>query len=90
MRRIDVLHLEHSFAGSRIPRDLLRAEGLVIGRLAMATLMLRMGSEALHRRPSTSKPAARRKIRPYLRRNLVVDRPNQVMVIAISMNGRSA
>ena len=31
MHRIDVLHLEHPFAGSRMLRDLLRAEGVVIG-----------------------------------------------------------
>jgi len=34
MRRIDGLHLEHPFAGSRTLRDLLRREGLTIGRLA--------------------------------------------------------
>ena len=57
MHRIDVLHLEHPFAGSRMLRDLLRAEGVVIGRVAVATLMRRMGIEALYRRPNTSKPA---------------------------------
>ncbi len=34
MRRIDALHLEHPFAGSRMLRDLLRGEGFVIGREA--------------------------------------------------------
>ena len=57
MHRIDALHLEHPFAGSRMLRDLLRAEGVVIGRLAVATLMRRMGIEALYRRPNTSKPS---------------------------------
>ena len=46
MRRIDELHLEHPFAGSRMLRDLLRAEGITVGRLAVATLMRRMGLEA--------------------------------------------
>jgi putative transposase len=84
MHRIDALHLEHPFAGSRMLRDLLRAEGMVIGRLAVATLMRRMGIEALYRRPSTSKPAPGHKIHPYLLRGLVVDRPNQVWAMDIT------
>jgi putative transposase len=59
-------------------RDLLRAEGVVIGRVAVATLMRRMGIEALYRRPNTSKPAPGHKVYPYLLRGLVIDRPNQV------------
>ena len=84
MRRIDELHLEHPFAGSRMLRDLLRAEGITIGRLAVATLMRRMGIEALYRRPRTSKPAPGHTIHPYLLRGLVVDRPNQVWAMDIT------
>ena len=84
MHRIDALHLEHPFAGSRMLRDPLRAEGVVIGRLALATLMRRMGIEALYRRPNTSKPAPGHKIFPYLLRGLVVDRPNQVWAMDIT------
>ena len=76
MHRIDALHLDYPFAGSRMLRDLLRTEGITIGRLAVATLMRRMGIEALYRRPNTSKPAPGHKIYPYLLRRLVVDRPN--------------
>ena len=39
MRRIDELHLEHPFAGSRMLRDLLRREGFAVGRKHVATLM---------------------------------------------------
>ena len=84
MHRIDALHLEHPFAGSRMLRDLLRAEGVVIGRVAVATLMRRMGIEALYRRPNTSKPAPGHKIYPYLLRDLVIDRPNQVWAMDIT------
>jgi putative transposase len=84
MRRIDELHLEYPFAGSRMLRDLLRREGITIGRLAVATLMRRMSIEALYRRPNTSKPAPGHKIYPYLLRNLVVDRPNQVWAMDIT------
>jgi putative transposase len=84
MHRIDALHLEHPFAGSRMLRDMLRLEGVAIGRQAVATLMRRMGIEALYRRPSTSKPAPGHKIYPYLLRKLVVDRPNQVWAMDIT------
>ena len=78
MRRLDELHLEHPFAGSRMLRDLLAAEGNKIGRRHVKTLMQRMGIEAVYRRPRTSKPAPGHKIYPYLLRGLSVDRANQV------------
>ena len=53
MRRIDELHLEFPFAGSRLLRDLLAAEGSKIGGRHVTTLMKRMGIEALYRRPRT-------------------------------------
>jgi putative transposase len=57
MRRIDELHLAYPFAGSRMLRDLLRGEGIAIGRELVVTMMRRMCIEALCRRPNTSKPA---------------------------------
>src|SRR5438132_7841529 len=54
MRRIDELHLEFPFAGSRLLRDLLAGEGRKIGRRHVKTLMKRMGIEALYRRPRTT------------------------------------
>ena len=47
-RRIDELHLEHPFAGARMLRDLLNREGFEVGRKHVATLMTRMGIEALY------------------------------------------
>src|ERR1035437_2744492 len=84
MRRIDELHLEHPFAGSRMLRDLLNREGVEIGRRHVATLMKRMGVEAIYRRPNSSKPAPGNKIYPYLLRGLKVDRPNQVWAMDIT------
>jgi putative transposase len=78
MRRLDVLHLEHPHAGSRMLRDLLAAEGSKIGRRHVKTLMERMGIEAVYRRPRTSIPVLGHKIFPYLLRGLVIDRSNQV------------
>jgi len=78
MRRIDELHLDYPFAGSRMLRDLLRGEGVAIGRERVTTMMRRMGIEALYRRPNTSKPCPGHKIYPYLLRGLAVPRGNQV------------
>jgi putative transposase len=84
MRRIDELHLDYPFAGSRMLRDLLRGEGIAIGRERVATMMRRMGLEALYRRPNTSKAADGHKIYPYLLRGLPVERPNQVWAMDIT------
>lgn len=84
MRRMDELHLDFPFAGSRMLRDLLNADGIKIGRRHVTTLMNRMGIEALYRRPNTSKPAPSHKIYPYLLRNLAVTRPNQVWAMDIT------
>ncbi|WP_165909519.1 IS3 family transposase [Shinella sp. JR1-6] len=84
MRRIDELHLDYPFAGSRMLQGLLRGEGLETGRLHVATLMKKMGIEAICRRPNTSKPASGHKIYPYLLRKLAVTRPNQVWAMDIT------
>lgn len=55
-----------------------------VGRLHVATLMKRMGIEALYRRPNTSKPAPGHKIYPYLLRKLPITRPNQVWAMDIT------
>jgi putative transposase len=84
MRRIDELHLDYPFAGSRLLRDMLCREGTKIGRRHVATLMKRMGIEAIYRRPNTSKPAPGHKIFPYLLRGLKIERPNQVWAMDIT------
>src|SRR5450432_4303599 len=84
MRRIDELHLERPFAGARMMRDFLGREGIAIGRRHVATLMKRMGIEAIYRRRDTSKPAPGHKIYPYLLRGVKVERPNQVWACDIT------
>jgi putative transposase len=84
MRRIDELHLDYPFAGSRMLRDLLRGEGVEIGRQRVAAMMKRMGITALYRRPNTSKPAPGHKIYPYLLRSVKVERPNLVWAMDIT------
>jgi putative transposase len=84
MRRIDEVHLEYPFAGSRMLRDLLRGEGIEIGRERVIGMMRRVGIHAIYRRPNTSKPAPGHKIYPYLLRDLKVERPNQVWAMDIT------
>jgi putative transposase len=84
MRRIDELHLDYPFAGSRMLQGLLSAEGRKVGRLHVSTLMKRMGVEAIYRRPTTSKPEPGHKIFPYLLRKLPVTRSNQVWAMDIT------
>jgi len=84
MRRIDALHTDYPFAGSRMLRDLLRGEGIVIGRELVAAMMRRMCIEALYRRPNTSKPTPGHKVYPYLLRGVAVERPNQVWAMDIT------
>lgn len=84
MRRLDELHLEYPFAGSRMLRDLLRAEDIDIGRDRVTTCMKRMGIKAIYRRPNTSKPAPGHRVFPYLLRNVAVDRPNLVWAMDIT------
>jgi putative transposase len=83
-RRIDALHLEHPFAGSRLLKKLLRREGVDVGRKHVATLMRRMGIEALYRKKNTSKRHPGHAIYPYLLRNVAIERANQVWALDIT------
>ncbi len=84
MHRIDRLHLEYPFAGSRMLTSMLRREGYVIGRRHTRTLMRKMGIHALYRKPHTSKRHPEHPIYPYLLKGLTIERPNQVWAADIT------
>ena len=84
MRRIDELHTEVPFAGSRMLRDLLAAEGRLLGRRRITSMMQQMAIKATYPKPNTSKPAPGHRIYPYLLRGLAIDRPNQVWATDIT------
>lgn len=84
MREIDTLHLERPFAGARMLRDLLKGEGYRVGRRHVGRLMGLMGIEALYRKKKGSKTNPAHPKYPYLLRNLVIDRPNQVWAADIT------
>jgi putative transposase len=84
MRRIDRLHLDHPYAGSRMLRDLLRLQGVEVGRRHVATLMRRMGIQALYRKPDTSRKHPAHPVFPYALRSLSIERANQVWALDIT------
>jgi putative transposase len=84
MRRIDELHLKHPFAGARMLRDFLDAEGIKVGRRHVGTLMRRMGIEALYRKPNTSKKHPSHPVFPYLLRGVAVERANHAWAMDIT------
>lgn len=84
MKRIDRLHLEMPYAGSRMLRDLLNQDGIKVGRKHVATLMKRMGIEALYRRPKTTKKHPEHRVYPYLLHRQQITRPGQVYAMDIT------
>ena len=84
MRRIDALHLEYPFLGSRRLARMLEREGFAVGRRHVATLMRLMGLEAIYRKRRTSLPNKAHRIYPYLLRDVAIERPNQVWAADIT------
>ena len=84
MRRIDELHLELPFYGSRRMTFELNGQGRGVNRKRVRRLMRLMGIEALVPRPGTSKAAPGHKIYPYLLRGLAITEPNHVWACDIT------
>jgi len=84
MRRMDELHLEVPYAGSRMLRDLLRLDDFRVGRKRIQRLMKRMGIQALYCKPNTSRKHPVHPTYPYLLRHLQINRPNHVWAADIT------
>ena len=78
MRAIDVIYTKWPFYGTRRMVVELADVGFVVSRKRVRRLMRRMGLEVIYQKPNTSAKHPGHKIYPYLLRNMVVDRPNQV------------
>lgn len=78
MRLIDEQFLQTPWYGSRQMARHLRREGYCVGRKRVRRLMAKMGLAPIYQKPNTSKPHPGHRVYPYLLRNLVIDRPNQV------------
>jgi putative transposase len=84
MAAIDRLHLEAPFAGSRMMKKLLKAEGFKVGRRHVRTLMRKMGIEALYRKRNTSRRHPGHKVFPYLLRGRTITAANDVWALDIT------
>jgi putative transposase len=84
MKLIDRCHLKHPYYGSRRIRDWLADEGYRVNRKRVQRLMHTMGLVALYPKRNLSLPAQARKVYPYLLKDLVIDRPNQVWATDIT------
>lgn len=78
MRLIDAQFLETPYDGSRQMTRHLRRLGHDVGRKRARRLMARMGLRAIYQKPRTTVPHPEHRKYPYLLRDLVIDRPNQV------------
>jgi len=78
MRLMDEQFLQTPWYGSRQMTRHLRRLGHEVGRKRVRRLMAKMGLEAVYQRPKTTLANPEHKIWPYLLRNQVIDRPNQV------------
>ena len=84
MRRIDEIHLEYPFYGSRSIARELRGKGYPANRKRVQRLMRLMGLESVAPKPNTSKPNEEQPVYPYLLRGLTISRPNQVWAADIT------
>lgn len=84
MLQIDEIHLLYPFYGSRRIRNELRDKGHEVGRGHVRTLMLKMGIEALYRKPRLSKPNLEHRVYPYLLRGMEITRAGQVYAADIT------
>ena len=78
MRLIDEAYLHFPYYGSRQMARHLRRLRHAVGRRRVRRLMAKMGLAAIYQKPRTSAPNREHRIYPYLLRELVIDRPNQV------------
>jgi putative transposase len=84
LRRLDALHLEFPFAGSRKLRTFLVEEGIDVGRRHVTTLMKLAGIEPLYRRPRTTRKNPAHPVFPYLLRGVSIDHVNHVWAMDIT------
>ena len=78
MRQIDELYLAYPFYGSRRMAKELSSEGQSVNRKRVQRLMCQMGLVAIYPKRRVVAGGEEHRIFPYLLRNLVINRPDQV------------
>lgn len=84
MAKIDELHLNRPYLGSRGIVRFLKRQGIFANRKKIRRLMKKMGISCIYRKINTSKPHPNHKIYPYLLKDLQINRSNQVWVSDIT------
>jgi putative transposase len=87
---IDKQYTLTPFYGSRKMTEQLRRDGYMVNRKHIQRLMREMGLEAIYQKPRLSEPHPGHKIYPYLLRNVVIDRKDQVWASDISVPQQAA
>ena len=77
-RKIDEVNLRFPEFGARRMSEYVNREGFTTTRRGVARVMKLMGLEAIYRKPRTSDPTPGHKIYPYLLRDRVVGRADEV------------
>lgn len=78
MRMMDIHHLEHPCKGVLQMQDFLRDKGFYVNHKRIRRLMRLMNIQAIYPKKNLSKLGLAQYIKPYLLRDLTIDRPNQV------------
>jgi len=84
LKRLDELFTENPVYGSRRLQQMLKREGVLVGRRRIRRLMKKLGLWAVGPKPDTSKPHPEHKVYPYLLRGLNIERPNHVWATDIT------
>ncbi|MCE2983289.1 MAG: IS3 family transposase [Parachlamydia sp.] len=84
MRLMDEQYTNHPSSGSRTMKGILLNNGFDIGRNRIRRLMQVMGLVAVYPKPRTTLISQGHKKYPYLLRNIIIDRPNQVWCMDIT------
>lgn len=84
LKRLDELFTENPMYGSRRLQQMLKREGILVGRHRIRRLMKKLGLWAVRPKPNTSKPHPEHKVYPYLLRGLAIERPNHVWATDIT------
>jgi putative transposase len=84
MRLMDSFWLEHPTYGVLQMQDFLRGKGYWVNHKRVRRLLRKMGIMAIYPKKNLSKRGNAKYIRPYLLRNLTIERSNQVWAIDIT------
>jgi putative transposase len=84
LKRLDELFTENPMYGSRRLQQMLKREGVLVGRRRIRRLMKKLGLWAIGPKPDTSKPHPAHKVYPYLLRGMKIGRPNHVWATDIT------